>query len=167
MPEKVAKRISEAFKGVASFSTRDQNTHDFVASLTDADIEDNLDPVLIYNFDDELEDVEMPRVPEHYCVIYSYYNRIHTREEIREITQFCRKHCLTPVAVGAPQFWIENYIVYRCKYSVSVCDINICIKNPSSGWCWKGRICSEYCVLFCDDCCSWTSFLRCERVCKS
>lgn len=67
--EKVAKRISEAFKGVASFSTRDQNTHDFVASLTDADIEDNLDPVLIYNFDDELEDVEMPRVPEHYCVI--------------------------------------------------------------------------------------------------
>ena len=79
MPEKVAKRISEAFKGVASFSTRDQNTHDFVASLTDADIEDNLDPVLIYNFDDELEDVEMPRVPEHYCVIYSYYNRIHTR----------------------------------------------------------------------------------------
>ena len=53
----------------------------------------------------------MPRVPERYCVIYSYYNRIHTQEEIREITQFCRKHCLTPVAVGAPQFWIENYIV--------------------------------------------------------
>lgn len=75
----LAKRISEAFKGVTSFSTRDQNTHDFVASLTDADIEDNLDPVLIYNFDDELEDVEMPRVPEHYCVIYSYYNRIHTQ----------------------------------------------------------------------------------------
>lgn len=111
LPTKVAKRISEAFKGVTSFSTRDQNTHDFVASLTDADIEDNLDPVLIYNFDDELEDVEMPRVPEHYCVIYSYYNRIHTQEEIRKITQFCRKHCLTPVAVGAPQFWIKNYIV--------------------------------------------------------
>ena len=34
-----------------------------------------------------------------------------TQEEIREITQFCRKHCLTPVAVGAPQFWIKNYIV--------------------------------------------------------
>lgn len=32
LPTKVAKRISEAFKGVTSFSTRDQNTHDFVAN---------------------------------------------------------------------------------------------------------------------------------------
>ena len=111
LPINVAKRICETFKSVASFSTRDQNTHDFVESLIDADIEDNLDPVLIYNFDDELKGIEMPRVPEHYCLIYSYYNRIYSQEEIREITRFCRKHNLIPVAVGAPQFWIKNYIL--------------------------------------------------------
>ena len=111
LPIKVAKRINETFKYVDSFSTRDQNTHNFVESLIDADIEDNLDPVLVYNFDNELKSVEMPRVPEHYCVIYSYYNRIHGQDEIREITRFCKKHNLTPVAVGAPQFWIKNYII--------------------------------------------------------
>ena len=37
--------------------------------------------------------------------------RVNSDDTIRKITQFCRKHCLTPVAVGAPQFWIKNYIV--------------------------------------------------------
>ena len=90
---------------------RDENTHKFVAKLTDKQISDNLDPVLIYNFNHEVEQTSLPEMPEHYCVIYSYYNRIHTAEEIDAIKGFCKKHQLTPVAIGAPQFWIKDYIV--------------------------------------------------------
>lgn len=114
---KVAKRIRETFKSVASFSTRDQNTHNFVENLTDADIEDNLDSVLIYNLDDKLKNVEMPRVPEHYCVIYSYYNRIPTQVEIREITQFCRKHCFTLWRLGHHSFGLK-IILYVLRFNV-------------------------------------------------
>ena len=67
--------------------------------------------VLIYNFDCEVEQEALPKMPKHYCVVYSYYNRIHTAEEIDAIKEFCKRHELTPIAIGAPQFWIEDYIV--------------------------------------------------------
>ena len=36
---------------------------------------------------------------------------MHTAEEIHAIRKFCKDRMLTPVAVGAPQFWLENYTV--------------------------------------------------------
>ena len=111
LPKEVAEKIRETFAHVAVFSVRDENTHEFVAKLTDKEVNDNLDPVLVYNFDDEVEQVALPEMPEHYCIVYSYYNRIHTPEEINAIKSFCREHRLTPVAIGAPQFWINDYIV--------------------------------------------------------
>ena len=111
LPVKVAEKIGETFEQVAAFSVRDENTYKFVKNLTDKQISCNLDPVLIYNFDYEVEQVFLPKMPKHYCVVYSYYNRIHTSEEIDTINKFCKKHNLTPVAIGAPQFWIKNYMV--------------------------------------------------------
>lgn len=111
LPEKVAEKIKKTFEDVAAFSVRDENTHKFVEKLTDKQINDNLDPVLMYNFDFEVEQITLPKMPKHYCVVYSYYNRIHTAEEIDAIKGFCKRHELTPVAVGAPQFWIKDYIV--------------------------------------------------------
>lgn len=111
LPEKVAEKIRKSFENVATFSVRDENTHKFVRKLTDKLIDDNLDPVLIYNFDCEVEQATLPKMPKHYCVVYSYYNRIHTAEEINAIKGFCKRHKLTPIAIGAPQFWIKDYIV--------------------------------------------------------
>lgn len=111
LPEKVAEKIRKTFENVLAFSVRDENTHKFVEKLTDKSINDNLDPVLIYNFDYEVEQVALPKMPKHYCVVYSYYNRIHTAEEIDAIKGFCKKYQLTPIAIGAPQFWIKDYIV--------------------------------------------------------
>lgn len=111
LPEKVAEKIRKTFENITAFSVRDENTHKFVGKLTDKLIYDNLDPVLIYNFDREIEQSSLPKMPAHYCVIYSYYNRIHTSDEIDAIKEFCKKNQLTPVAIGAPQFWIKDYIV--------------------------------------------------------
>lgn len=111
LPAKVAEKIRITFERVTAFSVRDENTHEFVNKLTDKRINDNLDPVLIYNFDHEVEQISLPKIPKHYCVVYSYYNRIHTSEEIEAIKGFCRRHALTPIAIGAPQFWIKDYIV--------------------------------------------------------
>lgn len=47
-------RIKETFKKVSGFSVRDKNTHEFVSKLTDKEIYDNLDPVLIYDFAKEM-----------------------------------------------------------------------------------------------------------------
>ena len=111
LPNAVACRIKETFKKVEGFSVRDKNTHEFVAKLIDRVINENLDPVLIYDFDNEVKDAILPQLPEHYCVVYSYYNRFHSKEEIKAIKNFCNKNNMTPVAIGAPQFWIKDYVI--------------------------------------------------------
>lgn len=111
LPEKVADCIRKSFQKISSFSVRDGNTHKFVSRLTEKTITDSLDPVLIYNFREEIDQAVLPSLPEKYCVVYSYYNRFHTTDEIDAIKRFCKKHKLTPIAIGAPQFWIKDYIV--------------------------------------------------------
>lgn len=41
------------------------------------------------------------------------------KKEIEAIETFCKEHNLTPVAIGAPQFWVKNYVV---------CDPFQCLK---------------------------------------
>lgn len=82
LPQSVADKIRSSFDRVSAFSVRDNNTHRFVENLTSKTVVDSLDPVLIYNFDKEVEAAILPELPAHYCVVYSYYNRIHTKVEI-------------------------------------------------------------------------------------
>lgn len=112
LPEAAAMRIEEAFKNVSAFSVRDKNTKKMVSGLTEKPVEEHLDPVLIDNFEEELEAMELPEnLPEKYCVVYSYYNRIHKEGEIEAIKAFCKKHELEIVTVGAPQMWVRNHLV--------------------------------------------------------
>ncbi len=105
------KIVREAFKNISGFSSRDENTKKFIEQLTDEPIEESLDPVWIGNFYREIEDAEIDvKLPEHYCIIYSYYNRIHNEDEIQAIKKFCKEKGLIPVAVGAPQMWLKNYV---------------------------------------------------------
>lgn len=111
LPQEVVYRIRDAIKGISAFSVRDKNTHEFISHFTEKEINENLDPVLVYDFHKEVEEVTLPIVPERYCIVYSYHNRIHTKEEIKEITEFCEGHGFKPISVGAPQFWIKKYVV--------------------------------------------------------
>lgn len=110
VPEIVLQRISESFDRVSGFSVRDKNTYDFVSKLSHKTIMEHLDPVLIYDFEKEIEQVDMPNLPDNYCVIYSYRNRINDKREIRSVSEFCKKNNLIPVSIGAPQYWTKEYI---------------------------------------------------------
>ncbi|EET61413.1 hypothetical protein BRYFOR_06588 [Marvinbryantia formatexigens DSM 14469] len=111
LPEGVASKIRESFGRISAFSVRDKNTHEFVAKFTNKRINENLDPVLIYDFDSEAGQADMPEVPERYCIVYSFYNRFNSQKEAETIKDFCSRHKLTPVTVGAPQYWINRHIV--------------------------------------------------------
>lgn len=110
LPVQAAQRIRWAFQKVQGFSVRDRNTLEFVSQLTDSPVLQHLDPVLIYDFSREMAQCPIPAVPKNYCLVYSYYNRIHTPREIQAIQDFCRRHRLVPVTVGAPQFWVRRHI---------------------------------------------------------
>lgn len=107
----IIKIIKNAFQNVLGFSARDKNTKNFISKLTKQSIEESMDPVWVGDFDSEIKEAKLTvELPEHYCIIYSYYNRIHKVEEIRAIQQFCKEKNLVPVAVGAPQMWLKNYV---------------------------------------------------------
>lgn len=110
LPFPVVEKIRDSFNKISGFSVRDNNTFHFVSQLTSNHIYQHLDPVLIYDFDRELSQTSLPAVPERYCLVYSYYNRIHDPREIEEIQTFAQKHELTLVSLGAPQFWIKKHI---------------------------------------------------------
>lgn len=111
VPQEMKTVIKNAFERVSAFSVRDENTRTFVNALTDKKIQINLDPVVVGNFDSEISACGKLDLPQHYCIVYSYYNRIHTKEEIEKVKKFCTDTGLTPVAVGAPQMWIKEYPV--------------------------------------------------------
>lgn len=111
VPKSVRDSIGKAFKNVVSFSVRDDNTKSFVNSFGITDIEKNLDPVLIYDFEKELSEVSIPSLPEHYCIIYSYLYRFYNKEEINSIMNFCKSNNLTPILLQGAQSWCRNLIV--------------------------------------------------------
>ena len=111
VPGPILDKIRVMFQNIQSFSVRDDNTYDFVSQLSDKNISRNLDPVLIYDFSLDINNMIVPKITKKYCVIYSYCNRIHDKSEIDRIKKFCTKYDLEMVAIGAPQFWIKKFIV--------------------------------------------------------
>lgn len=110
--EDVRDKIKESFKRISAFSVRDKNTEEFVFHINGILPNIHLDPVLIGNFDAEIEREKLPnQIPERYCIVYSYYNRINDREEIDQIKKFCKKHSMEIVTVGAPQMWVRHHLV--------------------------------------------------------
>lgn len=110
--EAVKNRIRESFSRIGSFSSRDENTRRFIEELTDKEIQSHFDPVVVGDFEKEIEEAVLPKnIPDRYCIVYSYYNRIHTDNEIKSIKLFCKAHNLEIIALGAPQMWIKKYIV--------------------------------------------------------
>lgn len=103
--------IKNAFERVSGFSARDMNTKEFIEQLTSETIESHLDPVWVGDFQDELDHTSITvDLPKRYCIIYSYYNRIHDKKEINDILRFCKEKNLEPLALGAPQMWLKNYV---------------------------------------------------------
>ncbi len=110
VPVAVKKVIANSLSRLDGISVRDENTMNFVRSLTQNNALKHADPVIIGDFTQELSVTALPNdLPERYCIIYSYHNRFNAPEEIREILDFCKRHKMIPVAIGAPQKWIKKY----------------------------------------------------------
>lgn len=109
-PEMI-KIIKNAFEHVSGFSARDMNTKEFIEQLTAEPVESHLDPVWVGDFEEEINRTSITvELPKRYCIIYSYYNRINDQKEIKDILQFCKEKDLEPIALGAPQMWLKNYV---------------------------------------------------------
>lgn len=128
VPKKVKNSIQSAMSNIQLMSVRDENTLDFVSHFYNRKIVKNLDPVLVYDFSQEVDRAKIPKVRNRYCIIYSYGNRIHEKNEIDAIMRFCEENNLEPITVGGPQFWVKKHILcspFECLKLFSEADFVI------------------------------------------
>ena len=111
VPAPVVEKIRDSFDNVSAFSVRDKNTFDFVSGITGSDaITYNLDPALLSDFDDEIAAAPyINTLPEKYCLVYAYKNRIYEKAEVEYIKSFFKARGMEIIAVGMPQMWIKNF----------------------------------------------------------
>lgn len=104
--------IADSLKAMIGISVRDRNTYEFVEELTGKKPEINLDPVLMYDFESEMNNVDVGTLPqEPYMVVYAYHNRIHKKEEIYYIKKYAKKRGLKTISIGGSLPWCDDFVV--------------------------------------------------------
>lgn len=89
-------------------SVRDLHTYNYVKNLYDGKVERHLDPVLV---GDLYKRKHNPVKLKKYMIVYAYGNRIRDEKEIKAIKNYAKKNGLQTIAVGAPQFWCDKFLV--------------------------------------------------------
>lgn len=110
LSDELREAIKSAMSNLSVVSVRDKNTADFVEKISEKKPVYNLDPVAVGNFDDEIRNVTVnSKLPKKYCIVYSYAERFSDPEEIRAISEYCKKYNLKIVAPFGRQKWIPSY----------------------------------------------------------
>lgn len=110
LSDELRETVKNAMLNLSAVSVRDENTAKFVQNVTGKDFVYNLDPVAVGDFDEEIRDVMVtPKLPERYCIVYSYSERFSEPNEIKAISEYCRAKGLKIVAPFGRQKWIPTY----------------------------------------------------------
>lgn len=90
-----------------SFSVRDKNSYDIIKTLTGRESDINIDPVLLYDFEDV--EIKKPKI-KNYILVYSYPGRFSDKSEIEAIKEFAKKYNKKIVCVNMMQTWCDEFI---------------------------------------------------------
>jgi len=100
------KEISNLLKKFNAISVRDNNSKEFVQKLTGITPEISLDPVLLYDYSNDIIDNV---TEQNYIIVYSYNLRF-SKEENDAITKFAKKYNKKIIGIGNYQICCEKYI---------------------------------------------------------
>lgn len=90
-----------------SFSVRDKNSYDIIKKLTGREASINIDPVLLYDYEDI--EIKKPEI-DNYILVYAYPGRINNKQEVKAIKDFAKKHNKKLVCVNMMQAWCDKFI---------------------------------------------------------
>lgn len=146
----MANIIKNAFNNVSAFSSRDENTTNFIKNLTDKPVEQHFDPVWIGDFSEKISKTQISiKLPKNYCIVYSYYNRIYDKKEIQSILNFCKSKKLTPIALGAPQKWIKRFYTVSPFEMIKIFqNADFIVTDTFHGTIFSEKFNGRYAVLF-------------------
>ena len=98
--------IAGLLSKIDSISTRDCNSHTIIKELIGVEPVDNVDPVLVYDFEKESN---LKVKLQDYVVVYAYSGRI-TDKEADAIQKFAHRKGLKTISIGVMQAFTDEYI---------------------------------------------------------
>ena len=102
--------IEAGLKRIEKISVRDKNSFDIVKKHSDKEPTLVCDPVLLYDFCDELKKAKKNKKSKNYCVVYSYDNNMNDEETISSIREYAKIHGLKIYSVGFYHKWCDKSI---------------------------------------------------------
>lgn len=103
---KLRNTLKKYMRNLSAISVRDENTKEFVSSITGVEPSMNLDPVLMADY--EIPEVSIPYSD--YVILYTYSGRKYNEDEIKAIKDFCVRNRKQLISIGNVQPWIENKV---------------------------------------------------------
>ena len=96
--------ISNLLKEFDAISVRDKNSHDIIKTLTAIDPIDSIDPVLLYDFSNEVDNIDVDL--SNYIVVYAYSERIN-KIEAEAIQAFAHSKGKKTLSIGVKQSFTD------------------------------------------------------------
>ena len=110
IPKEYVGKIGRCLKRMKVVSVRDENTHAFVQEASGIDALSHADPVILYDFKEEVLQAERRiAADEPYMIIYAYSNRINKKSEIEAIKRYAKEHHLKTYCVGGMLSWCDRF----------------------------------------------------------
>lgn len=100
-------KSKELLSKFSDFSVRDKNSYDIIKKLTGRDANINIDPVLLYDFEDI--EIKKPKIKD-YILVYGYPGRINDKQEVAAIKAFAKKYNKKLLCVNMMQAWCDEFI---------------------------------------------------------
>ena len=136
--------ISDMLKKFKAISVRDENSFKIVKKLTNISPVLNLDPALMYNFNDELIDnVKISN----YILLYAYTGRL-TRDEEKEIKKFAKDNNKKIISLGFYQKIADyNLIVHPFEILAYFKHADFIITDTFHGTIFSIKNHSNFCTI--------------------
>lgn len=104
--------IVESLKKLKAISVRDNNSYKIIKELLPySNIYQHLDPVLLYDFSQKMQESSEICPTDDYLVVYSYTGRINNKKEIKSIKQFAKKHNLKIYTIFCRYNWADKTVI--------------------------------------------------------
>lgn len=106
--------VEAGIKGLRRISVRDRNSKLIVKHYSGNDAKIVCDPVLLYEFPQQINDIVIERfvsgLKEKYCIVYSYDSNMNDVETVSAIQNYARKNNLRVYSVAYYHKWCDRNI---------------------------------------------------------
>lgn len=114
----ILEETKNALSNLSAISVRDNNSKKNIEKIINKEPEIHLDPVLVSDFEDEIESASEFHSDKKFMIVYSYTGRINNKKEIKNIKSFAKKNDLKIYTIFCRYKWANKVIIPETPFQV-------------------------------------------------